>query len=386
MIKNFGKELKEDFVIESGYTCVNHSSFGYIPKCVLKQRIENQLRFLQNPDSFIRYQIPKESPIVRKTAAEFLNANFNQCFFSSNSAESMNSIIQNLRLSDKDTILYLNIAYPMVQNVVKYMNTNHKVNACRIELKVEDLKNEIILQQIEENMKTKKITVAILDNISSLPSIKLPTKEFVELCKKYDVISIIDGAHGAGISEINLKELDPDFFFTNLNKWAFCPCSVNLLYMKEKYLNQIHNNTISVFYGAGIEKEFEYYGTRDSSVILSVIDGINYINQFGLKQIIQYCEELAWEGSELVAKIWETELLVKDKTMHSAMVNVLIPHKDHSYILECQKTCFEKYNVFVVVFEFDGRSWARFSASIYNCLEDYEYAAKQFINVLKKEG
>jgi len=86
-------------------------------------------------------------------------------------------------------------------------------------------------------MKTKKITVAILDNISSLPSIKLPTKEFVELCKKYDVISIIDGAHGAGISEINLKELDPDFFFTNLNKWAFCPCSVNLLYMKEKYLN-----------------------------------------------------------------------------------------------------------------------------------------------------
>lgn len=36
MIKNFGKELKDDFVIESGYTCVNHSSFGYIPKCVLK--------------------------------------------------------------------------------------------------------------------------------------------------------------------------------------------------------------------------------------------------------------------------------------------------------------------------------------------------------------
>ena len=127
-------------------------------------------------------------------------------------------------------------------------------------------------------MKTNKITVAVLYNISSLPSLKLPIKEFVELCKKYNVISIIDAAHGAGISEIDLKELDPDFLFTNLNKWAFCPCSVNLLYMKEKYLNQIHNNTVSVFYGAGIEKEFEYYGSRDNSAILSVIDGINYIN------------------------------------------------------------------------------------------------------------
>lgn len=88
----------------------------------------------------------------------------------------------------------------------------------------------------------------------------------------------------------------------------------------------------------------------------------------------------------MVAKIWETELLAQDKAMHSAMVNVLVPHKDHSYILECSKNCYEKYSVFVVVFEFDGKSWARFSATIYNCLEDYEYAAKSFLNVLKKEG
>lgn len=94
MIKNFGKELKEDFVIESEYVCVNHSSFGYIPKCVFNKRIENYSRFLENPDSFARYIIPKESPIIRKTAAEFLNANCNQCFFSNNSAESMNSIIR----------------------------------------------------------------------------------------------------------------------------------------------------------------------------------------------------------------------------------------------------------------------------------------------------
>lgn len=65
----------------------------------------------------------------------------------------MNSILKSilfqylldLGLSDKDTILYLNIAYPMVKNVIKYMNTHFKVNTCMIELKVEDLKKEIIL-------------------------------------------------------------------------------------------------------------------------------------------------------------------------------------------------------------------------------------------------
>ncbi|CAD8114916.1 unnamed protein product [Paramecium sonneborni] len=384
-MKNFGKEIKDDFVMEHGYICVNHSSFGYVPKCVLNQRIENYKRFLENPDNFVRFLIPKESPNVRKAAADFLNADFNQCFFTNNSAESMNSIIRNLGLSDKDTILYLNIAYPMVQNVIKFMNTNYKVNTCRIELKEEDINKETILQLLDENMKSGKITVAVLDNISSLPAFKMPTKEFVQLCKKYGIISIIDAAHGAGISEINLKELDPDFFFTNFNKWAFCPSGVNLLYMNQKYLNQIHNNTISVFYESGIEKEFEYYGTRDASLLLSVIDGINYINQLDQRKIIEYCENLAWEGSNLIAKIWETELLVKEQSMHSAMVNVLVPHKDHSYVVECQKTCIDKYNVLVVVFQFNGRSWARFSASIYNSLDDFEYAGKQFLKVLKKE-
>jgi selenocysteine lyase/cysteine desulfurase len=65
----------------------------------------------------------------------------------------------------------------------------------------------------------------------------MPIKELVSLCKKYDAISIIDAAHGAGIREINLRDIDPDFFYTNFNKWAFCPTGVNMLYMKEKYLN-----------------------------------------------------------------------------------------------------------------------------------------------------
>lgn len=84
----------------------------------------------------------------------------------------------------------------------------------------------------------------------------MPTKELINLCSKYGTISILDAAHGAGITEFNLNDLNPDFFFTNFNKWGFVPYGVNYLYMKEKYLDKIHHNTISVLYGAGIELEF----------------------------------------------------------------------------------------------------------------------------------
>jgi selenocysteine lyase/cysteine desulfurase len=33
-----------------------------------------------------------------------------------------------------------------------------------------------------------------------MPSIKMPVKKLIELCKKYDTICILDAAHGVGIS------------------------------------------------------------------------------------------------------------------------------------------------------------------------------------------
>lgn len=67
------------------------------------------------------------------------------------------------------------------------------------------------------------------------------------------------------------------------------------------------------------------------------------------------------------------------------MVNVRIPHEDQNYCRECQKKCYEKYNVFLVVFKYDELNWTRLSASLYNTIADYEYAAKCYLKVLKGE-
>ena len=44
---------------------------------------------------------------------------------------------------------------------------------------------------------------------------------------------------------------------------------------------------------------------------------------------------MAYEGAKLVASIWETELMIEDKNMHSAMVNVRLPHDDDSFVKQC---------------------------------------------------
>lgn len=50
------------------------------------------------------------------------------------------------------------------------------------------------------------------DYISSCPSVLMPIKELIAVCKKHNVMSMVDGAHVPGQIQINLEELGADFF------------------------------------------------------------------------------------------------------------------------------------------------------------------------------
>jgi hypothetical protein len=39
-MKSFGTEIKEDFLIEPGYVCINHASYGIIPKHIFEYKYE----------------------------------------------------------------------------------------------------------------------------------------------------------------------------------------------------------------------------------------------------------------------------------------------------------------------------------------------------------
>ncbi len=39
-----------------------------------------------------------------------------------------------------------------------------------------------------------------------------PFKELVQLCKKYGILSLVDGAHSVGQHKIDVAEVDCDFF------------------------------------------------------------------------------------------------------------------------------------------------------------------------------
>jgi selenocysteine lyase/cysteine desulfurase len=63
-----------------------------------------------------------------------------------------------------------------------------------------------------------KVKVAVFDTVVSMPGVRVPYERLVKACKEAGVLSIVDGAHGIGHLELDLEELDADFFVSNCHK------------------------------------------------------------------------------------------------------------------------------------------------------------------------
>ena len=87
-----------------------------------------------------------------------------------------------------------------------------------------------------------------LDLIAYNPVYLMPIKKIVQLCRKYNCISVVDAAHGVGVLEFSIRDLDPDFFMTNFNKWGYVPCTCTLFYINEKFTSDFHSHLIGTNY------------------------------------------------------------------------------------------------------------------------------------------
>ena len=63
-----------------------------------------------------------------------------------------------------------------------------------------------------------------------------------------------------GVLELSIRDLDPDFFMTNFNKWGYVPGTCTLFYINEKFILDFHPHLIGSNYGLGLDKEYEFEG------------------------------------------------------------------------------------------------------------------------------
>ena len=76
---------------------------------------------------------------------------------------------------------------------------------------------------------------------------------------------LIDGAHALGSLDLNLSDLDPDYYVSNAHKWFCCPKGSAFMYVKKSLQQETRPLIISHGYGSGFQSEFIWSGRSNMS-------------------------------------------------------------------------------------------------------------------------
>jgi len=384
----FGHGLHKYFMLDN-YVNVNCASYGVSPNYVVKARKRYMEEIEKNPDLHFRTKHKKMLEERRNLVAEYMNADPEGIVFTFNVPEGMNTLLRSLKYEKGDKIFHFSVSYPSTKMVINHVMEKFGLDQIIMPMTKDIIdSDEKILERIEEYVDKygDQIRVAVIEHIIFMPTVVLPAKAMVKIFREKGIPCIVDGAHGFGTIDLNIKDIDHDFYITTVHKWSYVPKSVGVVYVRKEFRDQVHPSCIVLEPGRGFQEEFSYVGTRDYTSIYAIKEALEFRNLFGDKKIKEYCKKTVIEGAKRAAEIWGTKLLITDENRLTTMCCVKYPIQDRAVMEKYNElglAMLNNHKTYPVFVEYEGVCYIRFSAQIYNEVRDYEYHALATLNHIK---
>ena len=173
----------------------------------------------------------------RSKIAQFINANSsNEIVFTKGTTESINILASSLSKSiDKgDEILISTMEHH--SNIVPWQELGLKTGANLKVIPINEL-GEIKLDQLEGMLNDQTKLISITHTSNTLGTIN-PIKEIIKMAHLEDIKIIIDGAQAIAHQNIDVQDLDCDFYAFSGHK-LYGPTGIGVLYGKENLLNEL---------------------------------------------------------------------------------------------------------------------------------------------------
>jgi len=192
--------------------------------------------------------------------------------------------MRSVKLEPGDEILTTNHEYGAMDRTWHFYSEKSGAKYIRQNISLPIQSKESLLEEFWKGY-TSKTKVVFLNQISSATALIFPVKEIIQKAKSLGLTTIIDGAHVPGHIDLNLTELDPDFYTGTLHKWMLSPKGCSFLYVKKELQDSIDPLVV----GWGYQSEnpgksrfldyHEFQGTRDISAFLTAPAAIKFLKE-----------------------------------------------------------------------------------------------------------
>ena len=349
--------------LESGY-------FSPSPESVKDYWVNFVNEINESPSYYMRTRQNEMREKVREKLAKYAGVAKDELVLTRNTTESMNIIIQGIKLEEGDEILRTNLEYPNIIQALDMRERRFGTKVRIVDVPIHPISQDEIVEKVIGAV-NKKTKVILISHMVFLNGQVFPVKEVCKKAREMGIETIVDGAHSFSHVDMDVSEIGCDYYASSLHKWLGAPLGNGLLYVKKGNAERLWPLYGDTAYEDDNIMKLEHLGTRPCSDQNGIIPAVDFNLEIGKEEKTKRLKFLQMR--------WATEL--KDhkniilntplgQGQSFGIANVGVKSLQPS---ELADKLFDEHDIFTVPIDDDrGIRGIRVSPNLYSTTEDID--------------
>ena len=368
--EKFWLSVRDQFVMPKELTMLNAANLCPSSGPVLETLYKVTKDMDPDPSADNRAKLGDGRENTRKLLAEFLHVTPEDIVITRNTSESNNLVSTGLDLKPGDEVLLTADNHPS-------NHTAWQEKAKRFGFKVIDVPvpnpHPGFDHYVEafRKMITPQTKVISFTHLTSTVGDLFPAKEICKLARERGILTLVDGAQSFGLLDVDLGDIQPDFYSGSAHKWPCGPKENGVLYINKNAQSKIWASIFSAYPGrVGVSRTFEGFGQRDEPAMIAFGEALKLQTTIGRAQIEKRSRELTTaliDGLQKIngVKIWTSP----DVSRRAAVLSFQPGNLD---VRKLSTALYQKDRIGCATRGGQDRAGLRFSPHFYNTHADVE--------------
>ena len=372
------KDIRKDYLLKKEYVNLENGYYCFIPQPTLNKHVEHIKRINLEGSFYMRNLRDKDNRATASRLSKLVNCESDELAITRNTTESLDLIISGFPWKKNDEAIFASQDYGSMQEMFK-LTAKRKGIINKIISIPNHPKNDQEIVSLYEKQITKKTKLIMVSHMINITGQILPVKKICEMAHSYGIDVLVDGAHCVGHIDVNIKDLDCDYYGSSLHKWLSAPLGTGLLFIKKNKISKIqplfagHNNEINSIL------RLNHIGTHPVHSDLAINDAIDYLESISL--------EKKENRLRYIQRYWSDKLRDKKNIIINTPSEVFrscgianvgvknIKPADLADIL------FTKYGIFTVPIDYANVKGCRITPNIYTNEKELDYFVDSILKI-----
>lgn len=361
--------VREQFLLPRELSVLNAANLCPSPRPVLETVYRHTERLDREPVPTFRDEMHGVKEVTRQRLATHLRATPDEILITRNTSEANNWVSNGLDLGPGDEVLIFSDNHPSNNQAWKAKGERFGYEVVEVAQVNPHPGADYYLEAFQRTI-TPRTRVLAFTHLTNTAGDLFPARELCSMARERGVMTLVDGAQSFGLLDVDLSDIQPDFFTGSAHKWPCGPEETGVLFVNRRVQERFWPSVYSAYAGrTGLSRTHEGMGQRDEPSIAAFGEEIAFLDGIGQAAIEARSRELAdalVEGLRAIdgIRLWTST----DPALRVAVVTFQPAELEPRKVIDA----LEADGIVAAPRGGDDRPGIRFSPHFYNSFEDVE--------------